>query len=187
MFGWAIASGKKIVAIVIAFALIYSIGTNYYSKQILDLFFLSFLVGMLLPDIDVLTNFLKKFIHSFAIFLFVFGAILVAFYPASVSVSNNLCLSITSEVDKGITTYCNVFFLGLFLVVFYIVARMIVGFVPSENFMHSYLMLIIFAFAGYVFLIFLFEQEMVIFLDAIFFCAYFIHLAIDASYHYHKN
>ncbi|MEM3362105.1 MAG: hypothetical protein QXV64_01720 [Candidatus Anstonellaceae archaeon] len=187
MFGWAIATGKKIISLILAFFIIYSFGANYFSKEILDLIFLSFLIGMVLPDIDLITNFLKKFIHSLAIFLFLIGAIVVIFYPASITLANNLCVAVAQPIDPSLKIYCNIIFLSILLIFFYVIARLIVGFFPSENFMHNYLALVFFSIGGYVFLIFLVENEIAVLLSVVFFIAYFIHLAIDSSYHYHKN
>ncbi|MCX8163111.1 MAG: hypothetical protein N3D10_00980 [Candidatus Micrarchaeota archaeon] len=187
MFGWAIATGKKLIAIFLAFLITYSVGPNYFQKELLDFIFLAFLVGMVLPDLDLITNFLKNFIHWLAIFLFILGSALIIFYPSSINIANNVCVSITEPIAANLTVYCNIIFLGILLVFFYIIARMIVGFIPSENFMHSYFALILVSLGCYIFLFFLLGQQQAILLSIVFFGSYFIHLAIDSSYHYHKN
>ncbi|MFA5108745.1 MAG: hypothetical protein WC492_04415 [Candidatus Micrarchaeia archaeon] len=191
MFGWVIVTGKKILAAVLLMILIHFLSSPLgLSTSASNIVILAFAAGMIFPDLDMVTNFLKQILHSAAIFLFLFTLIVVALYPASIQISGDICSeSLTYSIFgiSGISTYCNAGTVLIFMGICYIVVRMIVGWFPDGYVLHSYIMALLVTVCAAIFCFFAFDKS--IFMPAVvsFAIGYFLHMAIDAGYHHMKN
>jgi hypothetical protein len=191
MFGWIIVTGKKILStILISFVLYLLTPALDLPNSASLLLIYSFCAGMIFPDIDMITGFLKRALHSMSVFIFLFLLIVIALYPASIQISGDMCTeSITYSLTgiSGFGAYCNAGTVLIVMIIGYIFAQAIVGWIPDRNMLHSYLMMILVIVCAALFSLFSFEKSLFYPTVISFSVAYFMHISIDAAYHHMRN
>ena len=191
MFGWLVVTFKKIVAALILAALIYFGAPSFGFSDASTLTLLYALaIGMIFPDIDVITGFFKKALHSIAVFLFMFALIIIALYPASITISGDMCTESLTHLITGISglgVFCNAATALVFMAICYIIARAVVGWIPEKDMLHSYFMAILIIVCAAIFSKFALPSNL--FLPALFSfsVAYFAHISIDSGYQHMKR
>ena len=191
MFGWTIVTVKKIVAALILGALIYfgASALNFPSSAALTILY-ALAIGMIFPDIDVITGFFKKALHSISVFLFIFALIIIALYPASIQISGDMCTeSLTYSLTgiSGIGIFCNAATALVFMAICYIIARAVVGWIPEKNMLHSYMMAVLVIVCAAIFSKFALPSNLFLPSLLAFSAAYFAHISIDSGYHYSRR
>ena len=191
MFGWAVVTGKKILAAaILCLVIFFGAPSAGFSDSATFTLLYAFALGMIFPDIDVITGFFKKALHSIAIFLFLFALIIIALYPASIQISGEMCTeSLTHSLSgiSGIGIYCNAATALFFMAICYIIARAVVGWIPEKNMLHSYLMAFLVIVCAAIFSRFTMAESLFLPATLSFAISYFIHLSIDAGYHTMKR
>ena len=191
MFGWLIVSAKKILSTMLISFVIYLLTPSLNLSASTGLLLIySFCAGMIFPDIDIITGFLKRALHSMSVFIFLFLLIVVALYPASIQISGDMCTeSLTYAITgiSGLGTYCNAGTVLVLMIIGYIFAQAVVGWIPDRDMLHSYMMMILVIVCAALFSLFSFEHALLYPIIICFSVAYFLHISIDAAYHHMRN
>lgn len=191
MFGWIVVTIKKLVAALILLALIYFLAPAFnFSADSTMILLYALIIGMIFPDIDVITGFFKKALHSIAVFLFIFALIIIALYPASIQVSGEMCTeSLTYSLTgiSGLGIFCNAATALFFMAICYIIARAVVGWIPEKNMLHSYFMTLLIIVCAGIFAKFSLPQTLFLPTLLSFCAAYFTHISIDSGYHHMRG
>jgi len=191
MFGWVIVTGKKILAAIFIAILIYFLGPSLHlSESATMLVLYALAAGMIFPDLDMITSFLKQALHAATVFLFLFALVVVALYPVSIQISGEMCSETVTHAIFGIigiVPYCNAGTALIFMAVCYFLVRIVVGWMPDGYMFHSYVMAVLVTICTALFVRFIFDEILLVPMIAAFAIGYFLHMALDAGYHHLKN
>ncbi|PIT84534.1 hypothetical protein COU37_02910 [Candidatus Micrarchaeota archaeon CG10_big_fil_rev_8_21_14_0_10_45_29] len=183
MFGIAWITLKKAVeAVVISLILFFLAPMIGVEQAWINAAIISLWAGMLFVDVDAVTGWLKKMMHAASALVFLFIAILIFLFPASNSIASQVCGSSLLGASGNIVCHSGV--LLLLLVVCYILARVLFGWIPTKDAFHNWFMMVAFTLCYAVLTPFIFSASL--FVPAVlgFGIGYALHLIAD---HEHRH
>lgn len=105
-------------------------------------------LGMILPDLDVLTGIIKTVFKIGAGMIILFIALFLFMTPMSAEVGGYMLDVVGLEAGTFVQQALAI---CIFAIISYFLANLVFGFLPSKNAFHSYIVLILFVFGVWMF------------------------------------